>query len=134
MGEFGSSGNVVPQQSLRSVSGISLAIWTVTLSYYVHCILKYKSTSYTLHPLLILTVKILFHGINFFRHSLHICSCIPHYQQVSCQVCLVPCPNTNAPRRLFPYISFCQYFVSFTDGSDMLICSIEPRNRICNDI
>jgi len=29
-------------------------------------------------------------------------------------------------------IKFLLVFVSFTDGSDMLICSIEPRNIICN--
>jgi len=52
------------------------------------------------HPFLILTVKVLLHGINFLRHSLHICSCIPHYQQASCQVCPLPCPNTNAPWRI----------------------------------
>ena len=47
MGEYISSGNMVLQQSLQSMSGISLAVWTMTLSYYVHCILKYKNTSYT---------------------------------------------------------------------------------------
>jgi len=80
MEEFSSSGNVVPQQSLRSMCGMSVAVWIMTLSYYVHCILKYENTSYTFTSYLILTVKILFNGINFFRHSLHICSCILHYQ------------------------------------------------------
>jgi hypothetical protein len=87
-----------------------------------------------LHPFLLLALKMLFHGINFVIHSLHICSCIPHYQQLSCQVSLAPRPNTNAPRRLFLYFSFCYYFVSFTDDSDIIICGIEPRNRIYNDI
>jgi len=45
-GEFCSCGNMVPQQSLRSMFGISLAVWIMTLSYCVHCIPKYKNTSY----------------------------------------------------------------------------------------
>jgi hypothetical protein len=45
--ECKASENMVPQQSLPSMSGISLAVWKMTLSYYEHCILMYKNTSYT---------------------------------------------------------------------------------------
>jgi hypothetical protein len=42
-----SFGNVVNQQSLCIMSGISLAVCTMTQSYYVYCVLKYGNTSYT---------------------------------------------------------------------------------------
>jgi hypothetical protein len=57
MWEFSSSGNVVPQQSLRSVCGMSLAVWIMILSYYVHCILKYKNTSYTFTSFFVIDCK-----------------------------------------------------------------------------
>jgi len=46
MGEFRSSGNVVPQQSLSSMSGMSLAVWTMTL---ILCALYSEVQEYLLH-------------------------------------------------------------------------------------
>jgi hypothetical protein len=67
MGEFSFSENMVPQQSLHSMSGISLAVWTMTVSYYVHFILKYNNTSYTFTSFFDIECKIIFLWYKLFQ-------------------------------------------------------------------